>query len=129
MFDPTKSRYRFTEMKSDKTYRRYKQTDNNINVDLLKPLTLKIPAHGSYGALLFTNEWKNKRTQILKRDGKCIICFSTNNLQVHHRQYHFIVRENKFKLPWDYEDYLLITLCESCHQRGHSKYKVQTVNI
>ncbi|PWB27918.1 HNH endonuclease signature motif containing protein [Flavobacterium sp. HTF] len=129
MFDPTDGRYRFNNMKSSNTYRRYKQVDKSINLDTLKPVTKEIPAHGSYGALLFTVEWKTKRNQILTRDGKCIICSSTENLQIHHRQYHFIVRENKFKLPWDYEDYLLITLCEVCHRRGHSKYKVPTINI
>lgn len=129
MFDPTNSRYRFNKMKSNQIYRRYKQADNNINSEILKPITNEIPAHGSYGALLFTSEWKNKRNQILNRDGQCVICFSSENLQVHHRQYHFIVRENKFRLPWDYDDYLLITLCESCHRRGHSKYKVPTINI
>lgn len=129
MFDPTDSRYRFNKMKSNNIYRRYKQTDESIHLDNLKPITKEIPAHGSYGALLFTTEWKTKRNEILVRDGKCIICFSAENLQVHHRQYHFIVRENKFKLPWEYEDYLLITLCESCHRRGHSKYKVPTINI
>lgn len=129
MFDPTDSRYRFNKMKSGNIYRRYKQVDKNINLDILQPIVKETPAHGSYGALLFTLEWKNKRSEILDRDKKCIICFSTENLQIHHRQYHFIVRENKFKLPWEYEDYLLITLCESCHHRGHSKYKVPTINI
>ncbi|KAF2507427.1 HNH endonuclease [Flavobacterium foetidum] len=129
MFDSTDSRYRFNEMKSGTIYRRFKQKDKYITTDILKPIIKEIPAHGSYGALLFTVQWKNKRNEILLRDGKCIICLSIENLQVHHRQYHFIVRENKFKLPWDYADYLLITLCESCHRRGHSKYKVPTINI
>jgi hypothetical protein len=129
MFDPTNGRYRFNDMKSNNTYRRYKQVDKSINVDILQPVTKEIPAHGSYGALLFTIDWKTKRNEILTRDKKCIICFSTENLQIHHRQYHFLVRENKFRLPWEYEDYLLITLCESCHRRGHSKYKVPTINI
>lgn len=129
MFDPTDSRYRFNEMKSNNIYRRYKLEDKNIILNILEPIIKEIPAHGSYGALLFTTEWKNKRSQILARDQKCIICFSNENLQIHHRQYHFIVRENKYKLPWEYEDYLLITLCESCHRCGHSKYKVPTINI
>jgi hypothetical protein len=50
-------------------------------------------------------------------------------LQVHHRQYHFIVSQQKFRLPWEYPNHLLITLCESCHNRGHNKYKVPTINI
>jgi hypothetical protein len=48
---------------------------------------------------------------------------------VHHRQYHYVVRINKFKAPWDYPDHLLISLCESCHGRGHSKFKIPIISI
>ena len=78
----------------------------------------------------FDPEWKAKREEILQRDSNsCVICKRNNELQVHHRQYHFIIRENQFKPPWDYHESLLITLCESCHKRGHNKYKVPTINI
>ncbi|AXY78537.1 HNH endonuclease [Paraflavitalea soli] len=86
--------------------------------------------HGSYGALLFHPNWKAKRKEILIRDQhRCVHCKSDKELQVHHRQYHFIVNEQRFRLPWDYPDKLLMTLCESCHSRGHNKYKVPTVNV
>jgi hypothetical protein len=88
------------------------------------------PAHGSYGSLLFDPRWKSKRAEIMSRDSECcVICKGKDELQVHHRQYQFVKSENAFKMPWDYPDYLLITLCKSCHQRGHSKFKVPTLFI
>lgn len=87
-------------------------------------------AHGTYGALLFDEKWKVKRAQIIERDDNaCVICQCSENLQVHHRQYHFIKALGKFKAPWDYEDHLLITLCERCHARGHNKYKVPNIYL
>jgi 5-methylcytosine-specific restriction endonuclease McrA len=86
--------------------------------------------HGGYGASLFDPRWKAKRIEILERDGsKCRICSSKEVLQVHHRQYHFSRTLNAFKEPWDYPDYLMITLCQSCHQKGHRLYKVPTKYI
>src|SRR5690606_22999315 len=83
--------------------------------------------HGTYGATLLDIRWKNKRKEILSRDGgKCVICRSTDKLQVHHRQYHFVQRLNRFKDPWEYDNNLMITLCQSCHSRGHYKYTVPT---
>lgn len=130
MNDPTQSRYRHLNFKSNTTYRRFVQADKALKKSNLDTILTDIPAHGTYGASLFRPEWRAKREEILKRDlNSCVICNSNNSLQVHHRQYHFIVRENRFKLPWEYSENLLITLCESCHKRGHSKFKVPTINI
>lgn len=86
--------------------------------------------HGTYGATLFDPLWKAKRSEILKRDlHKCVICSSTEKLEVHHRQYHYLVVLKKFKAPWEYENHLLITLCTKCHGKGHSKFKVPIVKI
>lgn len=86
--------------------------------------------HGSYGALVLHPNWKAKRKEILERDlFKCVICFSEENLQVHHRQYHFVKAAKQFKVPWDYPDHLMITLCSRCHSLGHSKFKVPSIQI
>jgi 5-methylcytosine-specific restriction endonuclease McrA len=86
--------------------------------------------HGSYGGLLFDPRWKAKRAEILQRDNDCcIICRDSVDLQVHHRQYHYVEQANAFRMPWDYPDQLLITLCKSCHNRGHAKFKVPTLII
>jgi len=130
MNDLTQSRYRHLNFKSNNVYRRFVQVDKNLEKANLKTIVLDTPAHGTYGALLFRSEWKIKREEILRRDSKsCVICNSADSLQIHHRQYHFVVARNEFKLPWEYSDNLLITLCESCHRRGHSKYKVPIINF
>lgn len=81
--------------------------------------------HGGYGASLFDPRWKQKRLEIISRDkNKCLVCGSENDLQVHHRQYQFSISLNAFRNPWEYDNKLMITLCESCHQKGHRLYKV-----
>jgi len=96
----------------------------------LEPIENNDLAHGTYGGLLFDQRWKNKRVIILERDGhKCVVCKQSSSLQVHHRQYHFITSSKQFKAPWDYEDHLLITLCENCHKKGHRTFKVPTINL
>lgn len=130
MLDPTNSRYRYLSFKGSGTYRRYVQDDKRLQQVDVNYQNNDVPSHGSYGALLFTPQWTAKRLEILKRDAHtCVVCKSAIGLQVHHRQYHFIVRQNQFRLPWEYPNDLLITLCESCHKKGHSKFKVPTVNI
>ena len=55
-------------------------------------------SHGSYGGLLFDKRWKLRRSEILLKDNnRCVICKEDNELQVHHRQYHFYKALNKFK--------------------------------
>ena len=47
--------------------------------------------HGSYQAKLFDKRWQMKREIILNRDNRqCVICGKTDNLIVHHKQYHII---------------------------------------
>lgn len=133
MTDPTNSRYRYVQFINTDSYRRYikkVEAKAKIQSSALKAGVSEIPAHGTYGSLLFHPLWKMKREEILKRDRySCFICNAGDLLQVHHRQYHFVVKDNQFKMPWDYPGHLLITLCESCHKRGHSKFKVPTINI
>jgi hypothetical protein len=130
--DPTNSRYRYIIFKGSNVYRRFITGDENRNIESagLKYSENDVPAHGTYGALLFHPLWRSKREEILKRDlQKCVICRNSSTLQVHHRQYHFVVKQNQFKMPWDYSNELLISLCESCHKRGHSKFKVPIINL
>lgn len=85
--------------------------------------------HGSYGALLWDERWRDKRKRILARDNyECVICGNKEDLTVHHKQYH--VSEDGLKyVPWDYDDKYLITLCKKCHQSGHAKYNVPIFTI
>ena len=130
MHDPTQGKYRHALIRNSESYRRFSSKGKDLFLSDFVAHNHEIPAHGSYGALLFSPQWRARREEILTRDQHaCVICRQTAGLQVHHRQYHFIVSENRFKLPWDYPDHILITLCESCHQRGHNKFKVPTINI
>lgn len=130
MYDPTNSRYRYLTLKNNIGNSRFPQVGRSLDQEKVVIPEIDIPSHGTYGALLFKPEWRAKREEILIRDNRsCVICNNKIGLQVHHRQYHFVVRENQFKLPWQYSGNLLITLCESCHKRGHSKFKVPTINI
>ncbi len=129
MIDPTSSRYRYAKSPGAGMHRRFIRQQNGIEQKELEMKNEHHVTHGTYGALLFRPEWKLKRQLIIQRDGNCRICRNKHDLQVHHRQYHFLVLEQRFKDPWDYDGQLLITLCESCHKRGHSKFKVPTINI
>jgi len=83
----------------------------------------------SYSELLNMPQWKEKRKEILARDGFCCRnCKSTTGLQVHHRQYHVIGNTKSFYKPWEYPSRYLITLCEDCHKSGHKKYNVPVFN-
>lgn len=90
---------------------------------------MSITIHGSYGELLWDERWREKRKRIINRDnGRCIFCGSSEDLVVHHRQYH-VTEEGKKYVPWSYDDKYLITVCKKCHQAGHNKYKVPIIII
>ncbi len=79
----------------------------------------------TYSQKLSDARWEKRRQQILVRDRfRCINCNSSENLQVHHRQYHYLLEEKRYADPWEYSDELLITLCETCHRKGHTLYDV-----
>ncbi|HEX2846663.1 MAG: hypothetical protein E6Q24_18955 [Chitinophagaceae bacterium] len=131
MNDSQSNRYRYIRFMNDEPYRRFVRANGDLKHQQANTPTSFIMRHGPYvGGLLFRREWITRRKEILLRDQhRCRVCGSSQNLQVHHRQYHFVVRKNQFKLPWEYEDKLLITLCEQCNRKGHRKYKVPTINI
>ena len=129
----TKPQHRYLSFIDDIPYRRYVQVKQPHTEGTPESDKKSVPVpqtHGSYGPLLFHPKWKSKRKEILTRDmHRCIHCKKDKDLQIHHRQYHFIVSQQQFRPPWDYPDHLLITLCESCHGQGHNKFKVPIINI
>jgi hypothetical protein len=74
-----------------------------------------------YNELLLLTKWDERRDEILKRDNyKCSRCKRQQyengiytQLNVHHRKY------VAGKLPWQYPDEDLLTLCKSCHKDEH----------
>ena len=66
-----------------------------------------------YNLYLKSKEWRDKRKDVLARDGyRCIFCFSDNDLHVHHLTY-----ENFKNEPLSD----LVTLCSICHKGEHLK--------
>lgn len=74
----------------------------------------------TYDPLLQDANWIEKREEVLKRDDyKCRYCGDNTKLEVHHIFYMVD------KLPWQYPDKLLITLCSECHSRWHKLYGIE----
>jgi hypothetical protein len=65
----------------------------------------------SYLELLKDPRWQKKRLKIMERDNfTCQICKDKEtSLNVHHKRY------VKGRLPWQYTDKDLLTVCEDCH--------------
>ena len=80
----------------------------------------------SYSDLLNTEEWRNKRERILKRDNyRCVYCGRRHvKLHVHHK-YYSAYPNGALVDPWNYPDDALITLCSYCHQRVHARKKIK----
>ena len=85
-----------------------------------------IKYESEYDRLLHTDQWLAKRQKILDRDKhKCVYCGCEHSLQVHHKYYSKYPNGVKVA-PWNYPDDALITLCDSCHKKVHSKKKIKT---
>lgn len=67
----------------------------------------------TYKEKLQLPEWKAKRQEILKRDDcKCQSCgYKSKSNHVHHSIYYPDTE------PWEYDNHLLITLCDDCHDQ------------
>lgn len=74
----------------------------------------------AYYAKLKDPRWQQKRLRIFERDGwACQICGGKDGtLHVHHIAYAPNGSE-----PWDDPDALLLTACESCHEREHGLHR------
>jgi hypothetical protein len=74
----------------------------------------------SYMELLKDPRWQKKRLSIFERDEwTCQRCFDSEyTLVVHHMIY---IQD---KMPWDYPDEYLITLCIDCHEEEGNVFKL-----
>jgi len=67
-----------------------------------------------YSKLLKRMQWKYIAEEVRKRDGyKCVKCGSIRSLHVHHKVYVY------GRMPWEYNEKYLETLCKECHGREH----------
>lgn len=76
----------------------------------------------NYEDQLKTSAWMQRKYDILKRDNfVCSECLCDNferPLEVHHVTY---IANRK---AWEYQDYLLVTLCRDCHQKEHDEKNI-----
>jgi 5-methylcytosine-specific restriction endonuclease McrA len=74
--------------------------------------------------------WKRLKNQIQARDRNCCrVCGEKSGLQVHHRQYHRKKVTGEWLKPWEYHPFLLLTLCSSCHSKGHQEFSIPIKDI
>ncbi len=73
-------------------------------------------ANKTYSEKLKDPRWQRLRLEVLNRDNfTCRYCGDTKStLHVHHLYY------SKGVEPWEYDDFALMTLCETCHELQHS---------
>ena len=65
-----------------------------------------------YSEKLKDPRWQKKRLEILERDNwSCQRCGDDESMLVVHHKRYFPKKE-----PWEYENNILITLCEDCHE-------------
>ena len=69
-----------------------------------------------YNQLMRKPEWESLRERLItSRGGKCEVCGSTSNLQVHHISYKY------GNAPWEYPDDNFLVLCKKCHEKVHGR--------
>lgn len=69
----------------------------------------------TYSEQLRHPNWQRRRLEIMQRDNFCCSSCSDKEitLNVHHRRY------VKGRMPWEYTDAELVTLCRPCHEAYH----------
>jgi hypothetical protein len=84
---------------------------------------VKIMTKELYSKLLRRKEWKLKRIVILERDSYiCQKCGKQGgSLHVHHKLY------INGKMPWEYSNNHLVTLCGPCHMHEHKTTKIPVI--
>lgn len=65
-----------------------------------------------YQRYLHSPHWLRVRKLALKRDGRCVRCASTDRLEVHHKTYERLGREELADVE---------TLCRACHKAEHGR--------
>lgn len=78
----------------------------------------------SYSDQLKDPRWQKKRLGIMNRDGfKCKLCNDeSSTLHAHHIVYDYN------KMPWEYDDNQIITVCEMHHTAIHEFENIRIVN-
>lgn len=83
----------------------------------------------TYDLLLERKEWKECREWVFSNKGRiCCKCYSTKNLQIHHKFY--LAYPNDVKVnPWEYPLSCFKVLCENCHRKEHQTHRIKVYRI
>ena len=133
--DLSKTEEREKEQKEQKEEKKEEETKPSSDLSKTIPRSYSTTLPGferiqqrkpsSYSDLLNTEEWRNKRLKIIKRDNcRCVYCGNRFHLHVHHK-YYSAYPNGALVDPWNYPDDALITLCSYCHQRVHARKKIK----
>jgi len=79
----------------------------------------------TYQEKLKDPRWQKKRLEIMERDGwQCQHCKDKlSTLTVHHIYYLGYID------PWEYDDHMMTTLCDKCHNEEHESYQSEDNNF
>lgn len=79
----------------------------------------------NYSKLLHTEEWRNKRLQILIRDKfQCTCCHKEKKVLYVHHKYYCSYPNGEKVMPWEYPNEALTTLCYGCHKHVHNSTRI-----
>lgn len=96
---------------------------HGLTLDMPEIKTPATPRTETYREALHNPKWLEKRKIILARDNNtCTVCGSKKNLQVHHTFYY---NGRRRRLPWEYPNKSLVTLCKDCHTKFHETCEVE----
>ena len=74
-----------------------------------------------YHEYLLTDDWKHRRDWIKSFWGhRCVLCYSMEDIQVHHRTYERLGREEMTDC---------VPLCSECHTKHHDKLGVASAPV
>jgi 5-methylcytosine-specific restriction endonuclease McrA len=95
----------FTEKQIEEYYKAHKKPYK------VKPIFNAKKYKRTYYKYLLSDEWQQIRNELFESRGRnCEICHSTKFLQIHHKTYKRVFRED----PAD-----LIIVCRTCHEKIH----------
>ena len=103
--------------KHELTYEDYRAIDNAVSIfRVTNHITDEYgDSRTNYDDYIKSPQWRQIRAMMLNKYGKCQLCSSTKNLEVHHNSYDHIGEEKEHL-----ED--LVVLCHDCHSKFHNKH-------
>lgn len=110
----------FIEKEYELTLDDYKAIDNAVSIfRVANHITDEYgDSRTNYDDYIKSPQWRQIRAMMLNKYGKCQLCSSTSNLEVHHNSYEHVGEEKNHL-----ED--LVVLCHDCHTLFHSQKRIR----